>query len=94
MALRPIVRALVVPVLGLSLSGLASHPALAVASILVFTSAGRMVLAFMHSAHGLTPFWKRGAASWAVAGAAASAMPAAPVPVRKARRVRSVFMGL
>jgi competence protein ComEA len=27
MALRPIVRALVVPVLGLSLSGLASHPA-------------------------------------------------------------------
>lgn len=29
MALRPIVRALVVPVLGLSLSGLASHPALA-----------------------------------------------------------------
>lgn len=29
MALRPIVRALVVPVLGLSLSGLASHPAVA-----------------------------------------------------------------
>ena len=29
MALRPIVRALVVPVLGLSLSGLASHPAAA-----------------------------------------------------------------
>jgi competence protein ComEA len=29
MALRPIVRALVVPVLGLSLSGIASHPALA-----------------------------------------------------------------
>ena len=29
MALRPIVRALVVPVLGLSLSGIAAHPALA-----------------------------------------------------------------
>src|SRR5512138_2676044 len=29
MALRPIVRALVVPVLGLSLSGLAAHPAVA-----------------------------------------------------------------
>ena len=29
MALRPIVRALIVPVLGLSLSGLASHPAVA-----------------------------------------------------------------
>jgi competence protein ComEA len=29
MALRPIVRALVVPILGLSLSGLASHPAVA-----------------------------------------------------------------
>ena len=29
MALRPIVRALVVPVLGLSLSGLASHPVVA-----------------------------------------------------------------
>ena len=29
MALRPIIRALVVPVLGLSLSGIASHPALA-----------------------------------------------------------------
>jgi competence protein ComEA len=29
MALRPIVRALVIPVLGLSLSGLASHPAVA-----------------------------------------------------------------
>jgi len=29
MALRPIVRALLVPVLGLSLSGLASHPAVA-----------------------------------------------------------------
>ncbi len=29
MSLRPIVRALVVPVLGLSLSGIASHPALA-----------------------------------------------------------------
>lgn len=29
MALRPIVRALVVPVLGLALSGLASHPAVA-----------------------------------------------------------------
>jgi competence protein ComEA len=29
MALRPIVRALVVPVLGLALSGLASHPAIA-----------------------------------------------------------------
>jgi competence protein ComEA len=29
MALRPIVRALVVPVLGLSLSGIASHPAVA-----------------------------------------------------------------
>jgi competence protein ComEA len=29
MALRPIVRALIVPILGLSLSGLASHPAVA-----------------------------------------------------------------